>query len=133
MALPQLHPHPCWSHQVFLNSTQTRLKIGAFKIVPSESANSWHFANKKGLTGPWKIRYRIHGTPGLVYLTIKNHKNTSIHVEANIPSAMDHMGKSEANKTFENFSLKLKSFDTFAGVERNFNFSRASQPNDPNG
>ena len=46
---------------------------------------------------------------------------------------MDHMGKSEANKTFENFSLKLKSFDTFAGVERNFNFSRASQPNDPNG
>lgn len=45
-----------------------RLKIGAFKIVPSESANSWHFANKKGLTGPWKIRYRIHGTPGLVYM-----------------------------------------------------------------
>lgn len=35
----------------------------AFKIVPSESANSWHVPKEKKLTGPWKS-HRIHGIPG---------------------------------------------------------------------
>ena len=80
MALPQLQrvfsPIHVGATKFSENSTR---EIGAFKIVPSESANSWHWPTKKinwpleiSDIDPWDPGTGIY-VPTYIYLPLKNH------------------------------------------------------------